>query len=83
MQKFAVILEGIEFISNLMVRYDIYTTLYLRDTDIAADEAKATSEMRRCMVELHISVLSFLAKARRYYTGSKASECHFYWTSEP
>ncbi|KAH0537657.1 hypothetical protein FGG08_005570 [Glutinoglossum americanum] len=65
-QKFAVVLEGVEVISNLLVQYDIYTTLYLHD------KAKATDEMRRCMVELYMSVLSFLAKAKRYYMQSTA-----------
>jgi len=70
-QKFAVVLEGVEIISNLLVRNDIYTTLYLND------DAKGTDEMKRCMVELYTSVLSFLAKAKRYYTRSTPSECHF------
>ena len=73
-EKYAVVLEGVEIISNLLVRYDIYTTLYL------GDKAKTTDEMRRCMVELYISVLSFLAKARRFYERTNASKCYFYWT---
>jgi DNA phosphorothioation-dependent restriction protein DptG len=71
-QKFAVILEGVEIISNLLVRNDIYTTLYL------CDNAVTTNEMKRCMVELYTSVLSFLAKAKRYYMRNTSSECHFY-----
>ena len=70
-QRFAVVLKGVEIISNLLVRYDIYTTLYLNDN------AKSTDEMKRRMVELYTSVLSFLAKAKRYYTRSTPSECHF------
>ena len=73
-EKYAVVLEGVEIISNLLVRYDIYTTLYL------GDKAKTTDEMRRCMVELCVSVLSFLAKARRFYERTNAGECYFYWT---
>jgi hypothetical protein len=70
-QKFAVVLEGVEIISNLLVRNDIYTMLYLRGN------AVTTNEMERCMVELYISILSFLAKAKRYYTRNTPSECYF------
>ena len=70
-QKFAVVLEGVEMISNLLVRNDIYTTLYLRDN------AATTNEIKRCMVDLYTSVLSFLAKAKRYYMQNTPSECHF------
>jgi len=70
-QRFAVVLEGVEIISNLLVRNDIYTTLYLRDNAMTANE------MKRSMVELYTSVLSFLAKVKRYYMRNTPSKCHF------
>ena len=61
-QKYAVIVEGVEIISNLLARNDIYATLYLIRT------ANGVEEMRRCIVELYASILVFLAKATRYYS---------------
>ncbi|KAI9675706.1 MAG: hypothetical protein M1817_001073 [Caeruleum heppii] len=65
-EKYSVIVEGIETISNVVVRAEIYTALYLRDV------SSAEHVVRESMVGLYTSVLGFLAKAARYCTQSTA-----------
>ncbi len=68
-QSYAVVLEGVEKISNLLVRYEIHERLYL------GANREATKHLEGLLVGLYVLVLSFLAKAKRFYTKSSASKC--------
>lgn len=68
-QSYAVVLEGVEKISNLLVRYEIHERLYL------GANREATKHLEGLLIGLYVLVLSFLAKAKRFYTKSSASKC--------
>lgn len=64
------VLEGVEMITNLLVQYEIHEKLYLRE------DTEATAQLRDSLVELYVSMLSFLAKAKRFYDKSTVSKCN-------
>ena len=61
--------EGIEHVSNLITRYTIFESLYLRTSATAA----ADDQLRQSLVKLYSAVLEYLAKAARYYNRNTAS----------
>ncbi len=62
-------LEGLERVSNLLVRYEILERLYLRV------KRETTKNLEECLIRLYVSMLSFLAKAKRFYSKSSTSKC--------
>ena len=68
-QSYAAVLEGVEKISNLVVRYEIYERLYLRV------HRETTDALEERLTRFYVLILSFLAKAKRFYTKSSASKC--------
>ena len=69
MQQYAIVLEGLETVSNLITRYEIMERLYLRE------ETQATVLLQSSIVTLYNNVLIFLCKAHRHYSTSTASMC--------
>ncbi len=67
MQQYAIALEGLETVSNLITRYEIMQKLYLDEENQARDLLKSS------IVILYNNILVFLCKARRYYSTSTAS----------
>ena len=61
-------LEGIEFVSNLITRSAIFESLYLQAV------SPATDQVAKSVVNLYAAMLRYLSCAKRYYvrnTGSK------------
>jgi N-terminal domain of NWD NACHT-NTPase len=67
-EMFGAMAEGMEFVSNLIARYEIVERLYLRNTSTITDQ------LSQNIIKLYASVLAYLSKAIRYYahgTGGK------------
>ena len=67
MQQYAIVLEGLEMVSNLITRYEIMQNLYLEEGTQARDLLKPS------IVTIYNKILIFLCKARRHYSTSTAS----------
>lgn len=67
MQQYAIVLEGLEMVSNLITRYEIMQKLYLEE------ETQAKDLLHSSIVTLYNRILIFLCKAHRHYTRSTAS----------
>ena len=61
-------MEGVEFVSNLIPRYMIFEVLYLRQ-DVAAGAA-VNHQLQKALVKLYAAILQYLSKASRYYQQS-------------
>ncbi len=76
--------EGIEFVSNLITRYAIVERLYLptvarEGPESAVElEVKATEQLTQAILKLYISILKYLSNARRYYDHHTASTLRFF-----
>ena len=67
-QRYAIIIEGVETISRSLVKCEILERLYLHEV------LEATDQLKRCLVDTYVFILSFLAKAKRFYQKNTASE---------
>ena len=66
-EKYAVICEGIEIISNTILRCQFIEGLQIMSSNSAPDR------LRVCLRALYKSVLFYLAKAKKYYSeGTKS-----------
>ena len=66
-------LEGVEFVSNLITRSAIFESLYLQVI------SPATNQVTQSIVNLYAAILRYLSSAKRYYvqnTGSKILQLH-------
>jgi hypothetical protein len=68
-ETFGAMAEGIQYVSNLITRYAISESIYLRINTAAA----AKDQLADSIVKLYTAILKYLAKARRYYDRSFAS----------
>jgi hypothetical protein len=57
--------EGMEFVSNLITRCAILEKLYLHTTVVIKSAAK--DELVKAILELYTAILKYLSRARRYY----------------
>lgn len=73
-EQHAVILEGVETVARVLAWSKIQESLYL------GQKAEAVHLLRADLVRLYVTVLSFLAKAYRFYckrsTGKATAQCH-------
>ena len=69
MQQYAIVLEGLETVSNLITRYEIMQKLYLEE------ETQTKDLLQSSIVALYNKILIFLCKAHRHYSRSTASMC--------
>jgi len=53
--------EGLEHVSNLITRYDIFENLYLHVGSAVEDQ------LPDAIVRLYTTILTYLSKASRYY----------------
>ena len=60
-EAFAAMIEGVEAVSNMIARYIIFEDVYFRQPTSASDR------LQQAMVVLYASILSFLAKAHKYF----------------
>jgi hypothetical protein len=67
-QTFGAMVDGIELVSNLITRYTIFETLYLRPTIVCENEDELKGQLTQAIIKLYIAVLKYLSKARRYYS---------------
>ena len=58
-------IEGIELVSNLITRSAILEKLYLNTT--AGTNSATRDQLVKAILELYITLLKYLSKARRYY----------------
>ncbi|CZR51502.1 uncharacterized protein PAC_01379 [Phialocephala subalpina] len=65
-ERLGAVYDGIEKIANLIGRYAIFEDLYLRET------SKASDLLKKVIVKLYSSVLTYLAGAKRYYAQNTA-----------
>ena len=65
-EKAKVVVEGIERVSNLIVWCNIQEQLYLRR------RSSATNRLQEALIKLYVAILTFLAKAIRFYGKSTA-----------
>ena len=68
---YAVVCEGIEILSNLMIQCHFIEALQ--------QSRNSTAVIRRneCLVVLYTSILMYLAKAKKYYSRTTMSELRF------
>jgi hypothetical protein len=69
-QIFGAMAEGIEVVTQLMLRYALFETVYFRD----ADGVKVQELIKPPLVKLYAAVLRYLAKAKLYYDRSTGRE---------
>ena len=65
-------IDGVEFVSNLITRYGIIQIIHsdsLTDTRLAAHD-----QLQDSLTRLYAAILVYLAKAKRYYDKSTASQ---------
>lgn len=58
---FGTMAEGLERVSNLVVRSRIFEIVYLTEA------SAAKSHLEEALVRLYVAILTYLANARRYY----------------
>jgi hypothetical protein len=66
-------IDGVEHVSNLVVRYTILETLYLETLKVT--KPALCNQLEGSVVKLYATILSYLSNARRYYVKNTASEC--------
>jgi hypothetical protein len=68
-QTFGAMMEGMEFVSNLVTRYAIFEKLYLQTTtgEGSEPELRTKGQLTQAIIKLYISILNYLSSARRYY----------------
>lgn len=62
--------EGIEYVSNLVTRCAVLEHLYLRNTI----NSQTHLQLKEAIVKLNIAILRYLLAARRYFTRRTLSE---------
>ena len=67
-QRYPFFLGGIEEVSNVVVYYTIVEKLYSRETNAT------TAKLKEALVDLYMSILTFLMKARIFYSKITAGE---------
>ena len=67
-RRYATVVEGIENVSKIITYYTIMESIYFRK------HVKTTEEAKNALVDLYTSILSFLAKARKYLSRSSMSK---------
>jgi hypothetical protein len=67
-QVFGAMVEGLETISHLITRYAMFEDLYMQRDTAARDELEAMLTGR------YAEVLTFIAKAKKYFQSSTASK---------
>ncbi|KUJ19467.1 uncharacterized protein LY89DRAFT_491450 [Mollisia scopiformis] len=65
-EKLGSVYDQLEKITNLIGRYGIFEELYLEES------SKASNLLKKAIVKLYASVLTFLAEAKRYYAQDTA-----------
>jgi hypothetical protein len=60
LNRFGAVMEGLEFVTNLIGRYAIFEDLYLHKISMA------TGLLRKAIIKVYTLVLEFLVEARRY-----------------
>ena len=63
-QSFGMMAEGLEMVSNLIVRYRIWEELYLTKT------STMNAQFTRALLKLYKAILGFLGGAGKYYKQS-------------
>ena len=69
-QTFGAIAEGVETVSRLISRYAIFEATYLRPSSHAPSVAQ--KKLSEQLISLYSAILTYLAKAGRYYNRSTA-----------
>ena len=67
---FGAMVEGVEFVSNLITRSAIIEKLYLQKASTAKDQ------LTTAVTRLYAAVLTYLSKANRYYGRKTAGESY-------
>lgn len=62
------LLEGLEYVTSLIARYDIVENLYLHQASLARDQ------LSEAIVRLYTAVLIYLARASKFYSRNTPSE---------
>lgn len=70
-QTFGSMLEGLEYVSNLVSRYTIFELLYLKPN--LASTAAAKDQLALCLLRLYTAVLQYLSQASHYYARGTVS----------
>lgn len=66
-QTFGAMVEGMEFVSNLITRYAIFEKLYVRTVTRSEMEDEGKNQLTEAIIKLYIAILVYLSKAKRYY----------------
>lgn len=66
--QYAVIVEGVEKVANVVARYRIIEKLYLMK------QHEATTQLEEHIADLYTLVLKFLVKAKEFYRRNTASQ---------
>lgn len=70
-QSYASMVESMELVARLVTRYAIFEELYLQEP------SKTTALLAQALVKLYAQILTFLAKAVKYFTqGSTSMPSH-------
>ena len=67
LDRYAAVMEGTEIIANIITQYRVIEKLDLSMQDTT------TIQLKERMTTLYVSILRFLAKAKRFYIGNTAS----------
>ncbi|RFU27471.1 hypothetical protein B7463_g8880, partial [Scytalidium lignicola] len=67
-EKLGTVYDRIEMITNLIGRCAIFEDLYLRDS------SKASDLFKKAIIKLYVSVLTYLAEAKRFYAQNSATK---------
>jgi hypothetical protein len=59
--KFALVIEGLARVAELICRYAVIEALYIRDT------SGSNRELERAVVKLYAGILSYLSRARQFF----------------
>lgn len=65
-QQYAVVLEGMERVSHIVTYQNIVEKLFIRDNSNAA------SRLKDAITNMYVSILTFLGKAKKFYSKSTA-----------
>ena len=71
-QRYAVIIQGIERIANVIAQYRVVERLYL------GKQYEMAPQLEENIKDLYMLVLRFLVKAKKFYVNKSASKEHFH-----
>ncbi|KAF4630251.1 hypothetical protein G7Y89_g7884 [Cudoniella acicularis] len=72
-QIYGAMIDGVEHVSNLIVRYTILEALYLPPLEIPVQlQSSPRSQLEASIIKLFAAILIYLAKARGYYDQNTA-----------